>query len=167
MTLHDQYDEAVAAWHTVRSAVLSDRLTLSRKIAQMHDADVEQDDDVADYFAGRKAEMEQQVAAGEAQMAALAAQAEELRIAMITDELTAALQSYDATLRAIQDQFAVLSAQLTEAAALDQRIKELADSLPASASQHRTAEGVADQTAAITEALRELEAALASSESAK
>src|SRR2546429_513363 len=57
MTLYERYEEALAAWHTARSQMLSDRLTLSRKEAQMHEADVEQDDRVADYFANRRAEM--------------------------------------------------------------------------------------------------------------
>ncbi|HEY7908455.1 MAG TPA: hypothetical protein VIC60_06250, partial [Thermomicrobiales bacterium] len=63
MTLHDQYETALAAWRQARSAMLSDRLTLSRKRAQMHEADVEQDDSVADYFANRAAEMAERVAA--------------------------------------------------------------------------------------------------------
>lgn len=162
MTLHDQYEDALAAWHKARSQMLSDRLTLSRKEAQMHEADVEQDDSVADYFAGRRAEMARRVAADEARMAALAADAEEIRIAMVTEELDATIASYEAALRALAAELASLNEQAAQAASLSRHAEELAETLPATATKQReAATHLAIRSAAIEEALHQLAASLA------
>jgi chromosome segregation ATPase len=158
VTLHDQYNAALAAWRQARSAMLSDRLTLSRKQAQMHEADVEQDDSVADYFAGRAAEMADRVAADEEKLAALAAAAEEVRIEMVTEELDATIATYHEALRAMAAQVAAMEAQFARMTELSQRAEELADTLPESATrQHRAADDVANQITAIEERLRSLQ----------
>ena len=158
MTLREEYEGRLAAWRAARSRMLSDRLTQSRKEAQMHEADVEQDDSVAEYFADRTAEMSARVAADEARMAALATEAEEVRIAMVTEELDAAVASFDETLRAIAEQLAALDTQIAQAASLSQRAEELARTLPASAAkQHQMAEAVAARTAEIGERLQALQ----------
>jgi hypothetical protein len=164
MTLDQQYEEALAAWHTARSQMLSDRLTLSRKEAQMHEADVEQDDSVADYFASRRAEMARRVAADEERLAALAANAEELRIAMVTEELHATILSYEAALRALESRLAELQEQAAQVALLTRRATELAETLPASATKQREgAARLAARTETIQAAVQYLEAALSES----
>jgi chromosome segregation ATPase len=164
MTLRDQYETALAAWRQARSAMLSDRLTLSRKRAQMHEADVEQDDSVADYFANRAAEMADRVAADEEKLAALAATAEEVRIAMVTEELDATIASYNEALRAMATQLAEMEAQIARMAELSQRAEELVDTLPESATQHhQAADAVANQIVEIEERLRSLQQTVAAS----
>jgi aminopeptidase N len=164
MTLHDQYETALAAWRQARSAMLSDRLTLSRKQAQMHEADVEQDDSVADYFANRAAEMADRVAADEEKLAALAATAEEVRIAMVTEELNATIVSYNEALRAMAAHLAAMESQMVRMVELSQRAEELADTLPESATQqHQAADAVANQIVEIEERLRSLQQTVAAS----
>jgi chromosome segregation ATPase len=166
MTLHDRYETALAAWRQARSAMLSDRVTLSRKQAQMHEADVEQDDSVADYFANRAAEMADRVAADEEKLAALAATAEEVRIAMVTEELDTTIASYNEALRAMASQLAALESQVAQMTGLSQRAEELADTLPESATrQHQAADAVANQIVAIEERLRTLQQTVAGSAS--
>ncbi len=161
MTLHEEYEERLAAWRQARSRMLSDRLTQSRKEAQMHEADVEQDDSVAEYFADRTEEMARRVAADEARMAALAADAEEVRIAMVTDELDTTIASYKDALRAMAEQLVALDDAVARAAALSQRAEELAGTLPASAArQHQASDAVATRTATIGERLQALQDAL-------
>lgn len=163
MTLRDRYEERLAAWRRARSAMLSDRLTRSRKQAQMHEADVEQDDSVAEYFAGRVEEMERRVATDEEIVAALAAEAEEIRIAMVTEELEATFAAYEATLRAVESQLAALNDQIAAAASLSRHAEELAETLPASAArQHETAAHLVARTDALADAARQMEAALVS-----
>jgi DNA repair exonuclease SbcCD ATPase subunit len=165
VTLHEQYEAALAAWRQARSAMLSDRLTLSRKQAQMHEADVEQDDSVADYFANRAAEMASRVAADEEQLAALAATVEEVRIAMVTEELDATVASYNEALRAMAEHLAAIEAQIAQMTDLSQRAEELAGTLPESATrQHLAAEAVANRTTEIAEHLRSLQQTVAASE---
>lgn len=162
MTLQDEYNAALAAWHEERSRVLSDRLTLSRKEAQMHEADVEQDDAVADYFANRKAEMEQRVAEGEAYLASLAAHVEEVRILMVTEELAATMSAYRDVMRAVERQIAALRDHVSQATALSQHAEELAESLPQSASRHhQSAATLVEQSRVLDEILRQLQAAIA------
>lgn len=162
MTLHDRYEERLAAWRQARSAMLSNRLTRSRKEAQMHEADVEQDDNVAEYFADRVAEMARRVATDEEKVAALAAEAEEIRIAMVTEELEAAIANYNETLRALESQLAALNDRIAEAAALSRRAEELAETLPASAArQHEATAQLIARTDALAEAARQMETALA------
>ena len=164
MTLHEEYEERLAAWRQVRSRMLSDRLTRTRKEAQMHEADVEQDDSVAEYFADRTAEMGRRVAADEARMAALAADAERIRIAMVTEELDTIVASYNEALRVMAEQLAALDAHIAHAASLSRRAEELAGTLPASAArQHSVADAVAARTAAIGERLQALQDAVAES----
>ncbi len=161
MTLREDYDTVLAAWHTARSRFLSDRLTLSRKEAQMHEADVEQDDMVADYFAGRRAEMAERVAADEARMNELAAAAEEIRIAMVTEELDTTLAAYQEALQSLEAQLAAMQAQAAQIASLSQRAEQLAETLPASATrQHEAAERAADRTRAVSDAIQQLRAAV-------
>lgn len=161
MALHEQYEAALAAWRQARSAMLSDRLTLSRKQAQMHEADVEQDDSVADYFANRAAEMANRVAADEEQLATLAATAEEVRIAMVTEELAATVASYNEALRAMAEHLAAIEAQIAQMTGLSQRAEELASTLPESAiRQHQAAEALANRTTEIEERLRDLRTTL-------
>ncbi len=157
MTLHDDYEQALAAWRTARSQVLSDRLTLSRKTAQMHEADVEQDDEVAEYFAGRMAEMQERVAVGEAHVTELAAAAEEVRITMVTQELDATLDAYREALRAMEAHIAALAEQARQVTTLSQRAESLAETLPASAEQqHRAAEIASESARTIEAALEQL-----------
>jgi uncharacterized coiled-coil protein SlyX len=144
--------------------MLSDRLTQSRKEAQMHEADVEQDDSVAEYFADRTEEMARRVTADEARMAALAADAEEVRIAMVTEELAAVVASYNDVLRTMAEQLAALDAHIAHAASISRRAEDLAETLPASAArQHKVADAVAARTAAIGERLQSLQDAVAES----
>jgi DNA repair exonuclease SbcCD ATPase subunit len=158
VTLQEQYDAALAAWRQARSAMLSDRLTLSRKQAQMHEADVEQDDSVADYFANRATEMTHRVAADEEKLAELAAIVEEVRIAMVTEELDATIASYNEALRAIAEHLAAIESQIVQMTELSQRVEELADTLPESATrQHLAAVAVANRTTAIEERLQTLQ----------
>ncbi len=164
MTLHEEYEERLAAWRQARSRMLSDRLTRTRKEAQMHEADVEQDDSVAEYFADRTAEMARRVAADEARMASLAADAERIRIAMVTEELDTTVAAYNESLRVMAEQLAALDAHIARAAALSRRAEELAGTLPASAArQHMAAEAVAARTATIGERLQSLQEAVAES----
>ncbi len=161
VTLREDYDTALAAWHIARSRFLSDRLTLSRKEAQMHEADVEQDDMVADYFAGRRAEMAERVAVDEARMNELAAEAEEIRIAMVTEELDTTLAAHQDALQSLAAQIAALQEQATQIASLSQRAEQLAETLPASAArQHEAAERAADRTRTVTDAIQQLRAAV-------
>lgn len=163
MTLRDRYEERLAAWRQARSEMLSDRLTRSRKEAQMHEADVEQDDSVAEYFADRVAEMEQRVATDEDKVAALAVEAEEIRIEMVTEELDGTIAAYEATLRALALHLAALNDQIAEAASLSRHAEELTEMLPASAArQHEAAAQLVTRTDALAEAARQIEAALAS-----
>ncbi len=158
MTLRDQYEERIAAWRRARSRMLSDRLTQSRKQAQMHEADVEQDNSVAEYFADRTAEMARRVAADEARMTALAADAEEMRIAMVTEELDTTIAAYNEALRAMAEQLAALDARIAHVASLSQRAEELATTLPASAArQHQVADAITVRTAEIGERLQALQ----------
>ncbi|MGI8689558.1 MAG: hypothetical protein ACR2M3_13370 [Thermomicrobiales bacterium] len=158
MTLRDQYEERIAAWRQARSRMLSDRLTQSRKQAQMHEADVEQDDNVAEYFADRTAEMARRVAADEARMMALAADAEEVRIAMVTEQLDTTIAAYNDALRAMAEQLAALDTQIAQVASLSQRAEELATTLPASAArQHQIADAMTVRTAEIGEQLQALQ----------
>jgi len=144
--------------------MLSDRLTQSRKQAQMHEADVEQDNSVAEYFADRTAEMARRVAADEARMAALAADAEEVRIAMVTEELDTTIAAYNEALRAMAEQLAALDARITQAAALSQHAEELATTLPASAArQHQVTNAMTVRTAEIGERLQALQETVAES----
>lgn len=157
MTLHDDYEQALAAWRTARSEVLSDRLTLSRKTAQMHEADVEQDDEVAEYFAGRVTEMQARVAAGEVHVVALATAAEEVRITMVTQELDSTLDAYREALRAMEAHIAALAEQARQVTTLSQQAETLAESLPASAErQHRAAEAATEHARTIEAALEQL-----------
>ena len=124
-------------------------------------ADVEQDDSVAEYFADRTEEMGRRVAADEARMAALAAEAEEVRIAMVTEELDTTVASYNDVLRTMVEQLAALDAQVAHAASLSQHAEELAGTLPASAArQHQAVDAVATRTAEIGERLQALQEAV-------
>ena len=164
MRLREEYEERLAAWRQARSRMLSDRLTRTRKEAQMHEADVEQDNSVAEYFADRTVEMERRVAADEARMASLAADAERIRIAMVTEELDTTVASYNEALRAIAEQLAALDAHVARAASFSQRVEELAGTLPASATrQHLVADFLAARTATIGERLQSLQDAVAES----
>ncbi|MDQ2783666.1 MAG: hypothetical protein M3Y58_01545 [Chloroflexota bacterium] len=161
MTLREEYEERLAAWRRERSRMLSDRLTRSRKEAQMHEADVEQDDSVAEYFADRTTEMAYRVAADEARMATLAADAEEMRIAMVTEELDATIAAYNEALRTMAEQLATLDTQIAQVAALSQRAEELATTLPASAArQHQVADAMTVRTAEIGERMQALQDAV-------
>src|SRR5258707_10581430 len=95
MSLQQDSEGGVAAWQRAHSLLLSDRLTLSRKEAQMHEAQIEEAEDQIEYFAERRAQMQRHVAEREAQAEQLAAQAEEIRIAMVTQQLDATLASYE------------------------------------------------------------------------
>jgi galactokinase len=144
--------------------MLSDRLTLSRKQAQMHEADVEQADSVADYFANRVAEMTHRVDADEEKLAALAAAAEEVRIEMVTEELDATIASYHETLRAMAAHLAAMETEMVRMAALSQHAEALAGTLPASATQqHQAADAVTNRTTEIEERLRNLQQTVAAS----
>lgn len=161
MKLHDRYETSLVAWREARSAMLSDRLTLSRKQAQMHEADVEQDDNVAEYFADRVAEMRGRVAADEEKVAALATTAEEVRIAMVTDELDATITSYNDALRAIAAQLAEMENHIAQLRELSAHAEALASTLPESATMHhQTAEVVANRTTELSAYLRGLQAML-------
>jgi len=164
VTLRDQYEERIAAWRQARSRMLSDRLTQSRKQAQMHEADAEQDNSVAEYFADRTAEMARRVAADEARMAALAADAEEMRIAMVTEELDTTIAAYNDALRAMAEQLAALDARIAQVAALSHHAEELATTLPTSAARpHQVADDMTVRTAEIGERLQALQETVAES----
>ncbi len=156
MALQEEYDAAVAAWKRAHSLLLSDRLTLSRKEAQMHEAQIEEAEDQIEYFAERRAQMQRQVAEREAQVAALAAQAEEIRIAMVTEQLDATLASYEETIREMVAALAALDERTREAAALADQAEQLASTLPQSAARQHHAQ----RAHAIEAALRQLHAAL-------
>jgi vacuolar-type H+-ATPase subunit I/STV1 len=161
MMLREEYDAAVAAWKRAHSLLLSDRLTLSRKEAQMHEAQIEEAEDQIEYFADRRAQMQQQVAKREAQVESLAAYAEERRIAMVTQQLDATLASYEELRHEMVAALAALDEQTREAAALADQAEQLASTLPQSAArQHHAANGAAQRTHAIEAALRQLHAAL-------
>jgi chromosome segregation ATPase len=161
MTLREEYDAAVAAWKRAHSLLLSDRLTLSRKEAQMHEAQIEEAEDQIEYFAERRAQMQRQVAEREAQVEALAANAEETRIAMVTQQLDATLASYEETVRQMVAALAALGERTREAALLADQAEQLASTLPQSAArQHHAANSAAQRAHAIEAALRQLHAAL-------
>ena len=123
----------------------------------MHEADVEQDDTVAEYFAARRAEMAARVAADEARLEALAAVAEEVRIAMVTDELDQTLTAYREALRAIAEQLASFEGTIAHIAELGRRATDLAATLPPSAErQHRAADAAAERATTIADAVRQL-----------
>jgi len=150
MTLREEYEERLAAERRARSQMLSDRLTRTRKEAQMHEADVEQDESVAEYFAGRTAEMARRVADDEVRLTTLAAEAEEIRIAMVTEDLDSVVASYNDALTALAAQLADLDSAVEQIAALSRRAEELATTLPASATrQHQTADAAVTRTSEI------------------
>lgn len=161
MSLRDEYEAAVAEWRRARSALLSDRLTRSRKEAQMHEAQIEQDEDRIEYFAERRAQMQDRIAVAEADVASLAARAEEVRIAMVTEELNGTLAAHDALVQEMAAALAALDHRAREAASLAQRAEQLASTLPQSAArQHDAANRAAARTHAIEHALRALHDAL-------
>jgi len=161
MSLQRDYDVAVAAWRRAHSMLLSDRLTLSRKEAQMHEAQIEEAEDQVEYFADRRAQMQQQVAEREAEVDTLAAHAEEIRIAMVTQQLDATLASYDETIREMVAALAALDERTRVAATLADQAEQLASTLPQSAArQHHAANTAAQRAHAIEAALRQLHAAL-------
>lgn len=161
MTLRDDYEAALNAWRQARSLLLSDRLTRSRKEAQMQEALVEQDEERTEYFAERRAQMQQRVAADEARVATLAARAEEARIAMVTEELDDTLAAYDDLLREMAAAVAALDARARAAGSLAAHAEQLAGTLPQSAArQHHAANTAAQRTHTIETALRQLNAAL-------
>jgi chromosome segregation ATPase len=161
MTLQEEYDAAVAAWRRAHSLLLSDRLTLSRKEAQMQEAQVEEAEEVAEYFAERRAQMQRQVVAREAEVEQLAAHAEEIRITMVTQQLDATLASYNEIRHEMIAALAALDERIREAGSLAERAEQLASTLPQSAArQHQAANSAAQQTHAIEAALRQLHAAL-------
>lgn len=157
MTLREEYEERLAAERRARSQMLSDRLTHSRKEAQMHEADVEQDESVAEYFAGRTAEMARRVADDEARLATLTVEAEEVWVAMVTEDLDRLVASYNDALTAFAAQLAALDTAVEQIAALSRRAEELATTLPASATrQHQAADAVTTRTNQIGERVQEL-----------
>ncbi|MDQ6603627.1 MAG: hypothetical protein M3Z19_12970 [Chloroflexota bacterium] len=164
MTLHEEYEERLAALRRARSQMLSDRLTRSRKEAQMHEADVEQDDSVAEYFAGRTAEMTRRVTDDEVRMVTLAAEAEGVRIAMVTEDLDKLVASYNDALNALAAQLAMLDTAVEQIATLSRHAEELATTLPASAArQHQAADAVTTRTNEIGERVQALRDAVLAS----
>jgi hypothetical protein len=163
MSLQQEYDAAVVAWQRARSMLLSDRLTLSRKEAQMHEAQIEEAEDQIEYFAERRAQMQQVVAEREEEVDALAAHAEEIRIAMVTQQLDTTLAAYEAVRQELIAALAALDGRTHEAAALADQAEQLASTLPQSAArQHHAANTAAQRTHAVEAALRQLHAALVS-----
>jgi chromosome segregation ATPase len=161
VSLQQEYESAVAAWRRAHSLLLADRLTLSRKEAQMHEAQVEEAEDQIEYFAERRAQMQRHIAEREAQIDTLAGRAEEVRIAMVTEQLDTTLASYDEMLREMTEALAALDERLREAGSLAQRAEQLASILPQSAArQHQSANAAAQRTHLIEAALRQLHAAL-------
>jgi chromosome segregation ATPase len=163
MSLQQEYDAAVVAWQRARSMLLSDRLTLSRKEAQMHEAQIEEAEDQIEYFAERRAQMQRRVADRAAEVDALAAHAEEIRIAMVTQQLDTTLASYEDIRREMIAALAALDERTRAAASLADRAEQLASTLPQSAArQHHAANAAAQRTHAVEAALRQLHAALVS-----
>ncbi len=156
------YEDAQQAAADAWSQLLSDRLTLSRKRAQLREAVVEEADDQADYFELRTEEMEQVVQQGEARYATLVATAEELRVSMTTEEINTLLRQYRATLTDLATQLQPLASQISEAASLVHRAEERAQTLPTSATAPRRAvDAAADRLAEIETLLNQLDAACA------
>lgn len=165
MSLQEEYEAAVDAWRRTRSLLLSDRLTLSRKEAQMQEAQVEQAEEQAEYFAERRAQMQQRVAEREARVEELAAHAEEVRIALVTKQLDTTLASYEEVIRELLGELAALDERVREAGTLSQQAEQLAATLPQSAAQqHHAANTAAQRTHTIEAALRQLHAAIAGRE---
>lgn len=175
--LEAEYARIVAQAAAVRTQMLSNRLTRSRKEAQMREATIEEAEDQAAYFEGRTREMEGIVHTDEANLSALTTQAAavygqiaEVRVRdalvafdAIINGLTqsgeadrypvAGRAAFDAIVNGLTLQIDTLTAALTEAAPYLQTAYALLDALPASATDTRAALAAANDRVDNAEAL--------------
>lgn len=132
MSLRERYEEIVRRMGEAHSQFLSDRLTLTRKEAQLREAVVEEADDQADYFEGRTHAMEAVVQADEARYRVLATEAETVRAQLVTEEIQAMLNQFDAMIVDLTERARAMAHQLEEATPLIRGAEARAASLPAS-----------------------------------
>lgn len=175
--LEAEYARIMAQAATVRTQMLSNRLTRSRKEAQMREATIEEAEDQAAYFEGRTREMEGVVHTDEANLSALTTlassvygQIAEIRVRdalvafdAIMNSLTdgggadrypvAGRTAFDAIMNGLTLQIDTLTAALTEAASYLQTAYALLDVLPPSATDTRAALAAANDRADNAEAL--------------
>ena len=132
--LRAEYERLAADAAAARSQFLSDRLTRTRKEAQLREAQIEEADDQADYFAGRAAEMAGIVAHDEERIAALEGRAEGMRGDILTLQIEDALAQFAAAVAALAPKIAAISEELTATAnRFIQAAEGWADELPPSA----------------------------------
>ena len=151
--LEAEYARIAAEAATVRTQMLSDRLTRSRKEAQLREATVEEAEDQAAYFEGRTQEMEGIVRADEARFAALETQAATVSGQMAVLRVHDALAAFDVALRGLVPSVDALFTALAETAPHLQAAFAQLDALPASASETRDALTTANDRAANVESL--------------
>lgn len=113
-----------------RTRMLSDRLTHTRKEAQLREAEVEEADDQADYFAERVAETAAAAWQSEADLAALEQRADAVRGEIVGVQIEEELRGFAAALRDLAPQAAVMLTRLETAAAHIQRTTALSAELP-------------------------------------
>jgi len=175
--LEAEYARIMAQAATVRTQMLSNRLTRSRKEAQMREATIEEAEDQAAYFEGRTREMEGVVHTDETNLSALTTQAAavygqiaEVRVRdalaafdAIMNDLTqsgeadrypvAGRTAFDAIVNGLTLQIDTLTAALTQAAPYLRTAYALRDALPASATETRAALAAANDRADNAETL--------------
>lgn len=138
-TLWAEYERLRDAATLARTQMLSNRLTHTRKEAQLHEAEVEEADDQADYFAERVAETATATQASRQHLAALEAQAEGARSDLLIAQSEAVLGEFAAALRDLALHAAAMLTALESTAVHIQQASAWAEQLPATAVAPRDA----------------------------
>lgn len=114
--LRAEYERVRDAVALSRTRMLSDRLTHTRKEAQLREAEVEEADDQADYFAERVAETAAAAWQSEADLAALEQRADAVRGEIVGVQIEEELRGFAAALRDLALQGAAMLTALEAAA---------------------------------------------------
>ena len=151
-------DEAALA----RTQMLSDRLTHSRKEAQRREAEVEEADDQADYFADRVQETAATMRQSEATLAVLEGRVNAVRGEIVVAQIAGELDAFAAALRDLAPQVAAMLGRLEAAATHIRQATALAEELPsdAAAASHTAITAATERFIAVEGLLRDLYDAL-------
>ncbi len=136
-----------------RTQMLSNRLTHTRKEAQLHEAEVEEADDQADYFAERVAETATATHVSQEHLAALEARVEGARSDLLVAQSEAVLGEFAAGLRDLALQATAMLAALESTAVHVRQASAWAEQLPATAVAPRDAAAAAMELYIALEAL--------------
>lgn len=166
--LRAEYERVRAEATLARTRMLSDRLTHTRKQAQMREAQIEEADDQADYFAGRVEETEEVAHTSADRLVALEARAETVRGDILTAQIEDALAGFAAALHALAPQVTSIREQLEAAATHIQQAETWAGAVPepAAVAPRAAITAATERYIAVEGLLRDLDEAVSSEQRA-